>query len=188
MCWHEDPLPPDQRQAHRKTGTRHTVKPKKPEDGNPSCGESAPSEDNREKNIKFLEKQGERSPRAEFEIGCNPSGFIPLDLTMPEKITALWTKWHAYRIERHHAKGERKLAWTSLAATSAAESVNRAFLKHGEQMVVDRMLKALEQEWKGLNMDTLGKDFHGTAHQKRNSSLGGPAPANNGRDSTAVNS
>jgi hypothetical protein len=113
--------------------------------------------------------------RPEYDLSpIAPGQVVQIDMLAPAGIRDLWEKWQKYRTGRHNAKGKEKLAWNVQSAEAAASSIMRALDKHGEELVTDRILLALEKRWEGLNMQTLGQAYtptnstHGKTHSRPN--------------------
>ena len=156
MTWHEIPLSVDTETGpppeDRKTASR--LPARKKEQGE------------QKKIIKTSpRKSGPPAEKPQYDIGVQAARSVELDILAPEGLRPIWKQYQDYRTERHYTKGPDRLAWTETAARAAAESVNRAILAHGEQMVADRILTAVEKRWQGLNMNTLGEPY-GTSHQQ----------------------
>lgn len=144
MEWHECP------QRDQMTASRIMV----PE--NQMTGTRLPAAKNTIQTEKQKEEKNTKPMnRHEWELDFEAARAIQLDITASEALRAKWAEYQGYRKDRHHSAGKMKLAWTERAARMAAEGVNIAALKHGEQIVIDRIRAAIAGQWQGLNFDSI---------------------------------
>jgi hypothetical protein len=181
MEWHQEPVPPEERSGNA-PAKGNPPSGYSPDDGNPSSGFPAPSEEQlvqkkihteiSKTSLQLPEPSPPEKQKRRYAPPCDPPGPVELDITTPEEVKRLWKIYEEYRCGRHHIKGPMHLLWTPQAATIAAEAVNRAVLKFGEEMVCDRIRLAIEKNWQGLNLNTLGQAYqpqpqpqNGTSHK-----------------------
>lgn len=104
----------------------------------------------------LLEKEPKEAVKPKsFDFDFEAAQKVQLDMLAPAEVAVLWEEYQRYRQRRHVAKGKEKLAWTEQAARMTAESINRAVMKFGDQIVSDRIRAAIAGSWQGLNFDKL---------------------------------
>ncbi len=134
-------------------GSHITVEPEEPEGTGTSKAKAAKKEDD-----------------SDFQNAC----MMELDLTASRALKMAWMEWQQYRQSRHKSKGAAKLEWTAQAARLSANDILRAVSKYGEQMVIDRIHRAISDRWKGVNLDSMPAATNGRYSGGASKPRGGP--------------